>query len=90
MGPGETFAALGAAGVLIALLLSGVEMFKRFITYKEAKLSAIGNRALEERVKVLERIVTERGFDVAAQIEALRDRPADNGVALPLIQKETV
>ncbi|MEY4721186.1 MAG: hypothetical protein RIQ46_911 [Pseudomonadota bacterium] len=30
-------------------------------------------RALEERVRVLERIVTDRGHDVAAQIEALRD-----------------
>jgi len=29
---------------------------------------------LEERVRVLERIVTDRGFDVATQIEALRDR----------------
>ncbi|NQX94447.1 MAG: hypothetical protein HRT64_05940 [Erythrobacter sp.] len=31
---------------------------------------------LEERVRVLERIVTDRGFDVATQIEALRDQPA--------------
>lgn len=29
--------------------------------------------ALEERVRVLERIVTDKGYDVAAQIEALRD-----------------
>ena len=28
---------------------------------------------LEERVRVLERIVTDRGYDLAAQIEALRD-----------------
>jgi hypothetical protein len=28
---------------------------------------------LEERVQVLERIVTDRGYDLAAQIEALRD-----------------
>lgn len=31
-------------------------------------------RALEERVRVLERIVTDRGYDVATQIEALRDQ----------------
>jgi hypothetical protein len=31
------------------------------------------NRALEERVRVLERIVTDKGYDVGAQIEALRD-----------------
>ena len=30
---------------------------------------------LEERVRVLERIITDRGFDVASQIEALRDTP---------------
>ncbi|WP_067790564.1 hypothetical protein [Paraurantiacibacter namhicola] len=28
---------------------------------------------LEDRVRVLERIVTDRGYDVATQIEALRD-----------------
>jgi len=31
-------------------------------------------RELEERVQVLERIVTDRGYDVATQIEALRDQ----------------
>lgn len=30
-------------------------------------------RELEERVRVLERIVTDKGYDVSAQIEALRD-----------------
>lgn len=29
---------------------------------------------LEDRMRVLERIVTDRGFDVAHQIEALRDQ----------------
>ena len=31
---------------------------------------------LQERVRVLERIVTEGGYDLATQIEALRERPA--------------
>lgn len=31
---------------------------------------------LEARVRVLERIVTDRGLNLAAEIEALRDRPA--------------
>lgn len=47
---------------------------------------------LEERVRVLEAIVTDRGFDVATQIEALRDRPAvsshDAGVPLNFKTKE--
>lgn len=30
-------------------------------------------RELEDRVRVLERIVTDKGYDVANQIEALRD-----------------
>lgn len=29
---------------------------------------------LEDRVQVLERIVTDRGYDIATQIEALRDQ----------------
>lgn len=30
--------------------------------------------AMEDRLRVLERIVTEKGYDVATQIEALRDQ----------------
>lgn len=47
---------------------------------KTAKLSAekaaqyaATVEALEQRVRVLERIVTDKGYDVATQIEALRD-----------------
>ena len=41
---------------------------------------------LEQRVQVLERIVTDRGYDVATQIEALRDqrRVEDEGTGVPL------
>ncbi len=31
---------------------------------------------LENRMRVLERIVSDRGFDIANQIESLRDAPA--------------
>lgn len=31
-------------------------------------------KELEERLQVLERIVTDRGYDIATQIEALRDQ----------------
>jgi hypothetical protein len=34
---------------------------------------AAQNQQLEDRVRVLERIVTDKGYDVATQIEALRD-----------------
>ena len=40
---------------------------------------------LEDRVQVLERIVTDRGYDVATQIEALRDtRRVDEDSGMPL------
>ena len=49
---------------------------------------------LEDRVRVLERIVTDRGYDVATQIEALRDtRENDerlNGVQMDFAKKERV
>ena len=44
-------------------------------------------KELEQRVQVLERIVTDRGYDIATQIEALRDTKRveddDYGVQLP-------
>ncbi|MFZ5744852.1 MAG: hypothetical protein ACOY7T_10300 [Pseudomonadota bacterium] len=42
-------------------------------TAEQAAQYAVNNTELEERVRVLERIVTDRGYDVATQIEALRD-----------------
>jgi hypothetical protein len=39
---------------------------------------------LQDRVQVLERIVTDKGYDVASQIEALRDSRRDVGVPLNL------
>lgn len=43
------------------------------ITAEKAAQYAAHTRELEERVRVLERIVTDKGYDVASQIEALRD-----------------
>lgn len=41
---------------------------------------------LEDRVQVLERIVTDRGYDIATQIEALRDtrEVEDQSAGVPL------
>lgn len=47
---------------------------------------------LEQRVRVLERIVTDKGYDVASQIEALRDQrnvERSSGVQLNLDKQET-
>ena len=47
---------------------------------------------LEDRVQVLERIVTDRGYDIATQIEALRDtrkvEETGSGVPLDMESKE--
>jgi len=49
---------------------------------------------LEDRVQVLERIVTDRGYDIATQIEALRDTRSveqnESGVPLNIEKKEHV
>lgn len=52
---------------------------KRLLTTAESSAERAAQyatkvQALEDRVQVLERIVTDRGYDVATQIEALRDQ----------------
>jgi IS5 family transposase len=42
-------------------------------TAEKAAQYASHTTELEERVRVLERIVTDKGYDVASQIDALRD-----------------
>jgi uncharacterized protein YpmS len=44
-------------------------------TAEKAAQYAAHTERLEQRMRVLERIVTDRGIDVAAEIEHLRDRP---------------
>ena len=66
----------------------GVAMFQRWLAHKEkmsqllasetaekAAQYAAHTERLEQRVRVLERIVTDRGIDVADEIEQLRDAP---------------
>lgn len=43
-------------------------------TAEKAAQYAASNAELEERVRVLERIITDGGYDTALQIEALRDK----------------
>ena len=74
--------------VLIPLAAIFTGVIKRWMDLKEKQMEAVSRDAveraeryaaqterLEERVRVLERIVTAKGSDVAEQIEALRDRP---------------
>lgn len=65
------------------------EVIKRHIAYKERKLELMADKTaekaaqyaahverLEQRMRVLERIATDKGVDVARQIENLREEPA--------------
>lgn len=53
-----------------------VEEIRAAATAEKAAQYAAHTQALEDRVRVLERIVTDKGYDIAAQIEALRDTRA--------------
>jgi hypothetical protein len=82
MGPGDVFALL----IVVALpTLLIVYLGKRFFAFREKQLEvdarlaaekaaqyATTNAELEQRVRVLEQIVTDGGAQTAAQTEALR------------------
>ncbi|MBI1403859.1 MAG: hypothetical protein GC147_11670 [Porphyrobacter sp.] len=63
-------------------------------TAEKAAQYASHIQRLEDRVQVLERIITDRGYDIATQIEALRDQrrvdESDAGVPLGFENKERV
>jgi len=82
MGPGETLSLLF---VILIPTLFLLYLAKRFFSFREKQLEvqagsaaekaaqyATSNAALEQRLRVLEQIVTDRGAETAAQIEALR------------------
>ncbi|MFA5965805.1 MAG: DUF2478 domain-containing protein [Sphingomonas sp.] len=67
----------------------GSEMLKTWTRHKEKMATALNAQAaekaaqyaaqterLEQRMRVLERIVTDRGIDVADEIEKLREEPS--------------
>jgi hypothetical protein len=73
--------------VLIPLAAIGIAPFKMWLRVKEKQIGAQSALAaektaqyaahverIEARLRVLEQIVTDRGADTAAQIEALRDK----------------
>lgn len=63
-------------------------------TAEKAAQYASQVQKLEDRVRVLERIVTDKGYNVASQIEALRDtrqvEEAGSGIPLNMDSKERV
>jgi hypothetical protein len=87
MGPGETISLIAVVVLLIVVLGMAYSAYETRLKFKQRKLELEAGKAnagdnasaqtiaeLEQRVRVLERIATDRGHDVAAQIEALRDR----------------
>lgn len=54
-----------------------MELEAKMIAEKAAQYAS-QTGSLEQRVRVLERIVTDRGIDVADEIEKLRDQPPLN------------
>lgn len=78
------FAALVASLAVVIGVLADV--YKRHLAFKERKLELMARQSaehsaqaaahserLEQRLRVLERIVTDSGYDVATRIDALRD-----------------
>ena len=61
-------------------------------TAEKAAQYASNVAKLEDRVRVLERIVTDKGYDVATQIEALRDErrveETDSGISIDSLKRE--
>jgi nucleoside-triphosphatase THEP1 len=72
----------------VVAILAGV--MKHYLKLKERQIDAVTTQSaekaaqyaahtdrLEQRVRVLERIVTDKGIVVADEIERLRDRPVN-------------
>lgn len=57
-----------------ALQQRRMELEAQMVAEKAAQYAAQTER-LEQRVRVLERIITDRGVDLAAEIDSLRDQP---------------
>ena len=75
-------------GMMIPIIAILAKVYMRSMEMKERQLTAMGENTaekaaqyaaaterLEQRVRVLERIVTDKGIDVADEIEKLRDAP---------------
>ncbi len=83
MGPGEVFIAFIVIGLPVIMMML---IANRYFRLREKKLEIEAHLAaekaaqyasrsseLEQRVRVLEQIVTDRGAETAQQIEALRE-----------------
>lgn len=85
LGEALVLLALIVVGLPVVLGIGG-DIYKRRLKFEERKLALMADRTaekaaqyaaqverLEQRMRVLERIATDKGTDLAAQIEDLRD-----------------
>lgn len=74
--------------VLIPLAAIGIAPFRMWMRMKERQLDqqsqmtaektaqyAAHTERLEQRMRVLERIITDKGLEISEEIESLRDKP---------------
>ena len=87
----EPWALIPIVALMIPIVAMLVGVMKRYLKIKERQIDAVSAQSaekaaqyaahterLEQRVRVLERIVTDKGIDVADEIERLRDhRPVN-------------
>jgi hypothetical protein len=86
MDAGTTIALVAIVGGLIAVTILMGTIFKRIMSYKEKQLALTADQTaekaaqyaaqvekLEARMRVLERIATDKGVQLADEIEDLRD-----------------
>lgn len=79
--------------VVPVVLGVGSDMLKRYLSHKERTMELMADRTaeraaqyaahverLEQRMRVLERIATDRGADLAMQIEDLRGESSERGL----------
>jgi hypothetical protein len=84
-------ATLALVVLTIVALGVGSEMFKRWLEHKEAMAQALNahtaekaaqyaaqTERLEQRMRVLERIATDKGVDLSDEIDRLRDATTVN------------
>jgi hypothetical protein len=70
---------IAAVGIVASVIKRAIALQERKLeifageTAEKAAQYAAHSRELEERLRVIERIVSDKGYDIALQIDALRD-----------------
>jgi hypothetical protein len=77
---------IAAVGIVASVIKRAIALQERKLeilageTAEKAAQYASHSRELEERLRVVERIVSDKGYDIALQIDALRDiRAVESG-----------